>query len=340
MCNAIRLALALLKVVARFIAETCSVLFVPVIMFLVVVGFFIYWVVVAVYIYSTGTVVKNQTTFIASIQWDNNTRYAFWYHLFGLFYVSAFLSGVTQFVIACTGCFWYFEQQLDGNDNPNINRTKVLSSFYRVFRYHLGSIALGSLILAIIQFINFILSYIKSQMGDDNSSRLIKCLIDCVQCCLDCCERFIEFINRHAYIQMAITGENFCSAASSGFGVIIRNLGRTSALAAIGGVFQLLGLLFVACGTGIIGYEMIININSINSQLNSPILPVIVMVIFGYTVGYIFMSVYSMSQDTFLQCFLVDEDTNNGTAKFAPSELHAFYNAERPPAAGQNQGQK
>ena len=37
-----------------------------------------------------------------------------------------------------------------------------------------------------------------------------------------------------------------------------------------------LGKLFVAVATGIIGYVLITNVASINSQLNSPILPVAV----------------------------------------------------------------
>ena len=57
----------------------------------------------------------------------------------------------------------------------------------------------------------------------------------------------------------------------------MRNLGRFSALTLIGGVFMFLGKLFVASATGIIGYVLITNIATINSQLNSPILPTVVL---------------------------------------------------------------
>lgn len=182
-------------------------------------------------------------------------------------------------MIASTACIWYFEQD---SDSPDKTTFPVMKSFYRAFRYHLGSLAFGSLIIAIIQFMIAVLEYIKQKVGDSAGEKvaLIKCLINCCQCVLDCCARFIEFINRHAYIQVkfyiiqiALTGENFCSAASSGFGVIVRNLGRFSALTLIGGIFMFIGLLFIAAATGITGYVLITELPEYNTQLNSPILP-------------------------------------------------------------------
>ena len=32
--------------------------------------------------------------------------------------------------------------------------------------------------------------------------RFYKCMMTCVQCCLECVARLVEFINKHAYIQV------------------------------------------------------------------------------------------------------------------------------------------
>ena len=53
------------------------------------------------------------------------------------------------------------------------------------------------------------------------------------------------------------------------------------------------------------------------------------MILEGWVIGVIFMGIYGMAQDTFLHCFLCDEDTNGKTAKFAPEELQNFFNDER-----------
>jgi hypothetical protein len=53
------------------------------------------------------------------------------------------------------------------------------------------------------------------------------------------------------------------------------------------------------------------------------------MILEGWVIGVIFMGIYGMAQDTFLHCFLVDEDCNGKTAKFAPEELQGFFKDER-----------
>ena len=53
------------------------------------------------------------------------------------------------------------------------------------------------------------------------------------------------------------------------------------------------------------------------------------MILEGWVIGVIFMGIYGMGTDTFLHCFLCDEDGNNKTAKFAPDELKGFFKEER-----------
>ena len=188
---------------SRFITSNLSVFFVPLFIFVLTVAFYIWWVAVSVYIYSSGTITTSGTSPLASVTWDSTTRYAWWFNLFGLFWISAFISALNQFVIASTACIWYFEQS---DLVPEKTHLPVVKSFYRAFRYHLGSLAFGSLIIAIIQFTIAVLYYIREKIGDSAGEKvkLIKCLIDCCVCILECCERFVEFINRHAYIQVII----------------------------------------------------------------------------------------------------------------------------------------
>jgi len=47
---------------------------------------------------------------------------------------------------------------------------------------------------------------------------------------MECFERFIKYINRNAYILIALKGENFCSAAKEAMGLLWDNAGRASVL--------------------------------------------------------------------------------------------------------------
>lgn len=134
----------------------------------------------------------------------STTRYAWWYHLFALLWTTAFIEALCSFIYSSTACIWYFEQ---GGTGKSVN-APVCRSWYRAFRYHLGSLAFGSLILAIIRFIMVIVAYIRYQVEngggpkENTVSKCFKCLLDCILCYLACVEKCMEFINRHAWIMV------------------------------------------------------------------------------------------------------------------------------------------
>jgi hypothetical protein len=66
---------------------------VPFIFFLLVGSWIVFWVFSAVYVYSVGEPEKSGAVVLANIVWDDTTRYVWIYHLFGLFWVSAFIIG-------------------------------------------------------------------------------------------------------------------------------------------------------------------------------------------------------------------------------------------------------
>jgi len=200
MCNRIRLSIALTEVTAKYISQTWSVFFVPFLFYIISGFYYAYCVSLSIYLYSSGTVSGN-TGFIPKVSWTSTTRYAWWYNLFALLYTNAFLNALSQFVLASTACIWYFEHRIEGGAERPVAR-----SFWRAFRYHLGSIAFGSLIVAIIRFMMAIVEYFKQKVDatkvGEKMGKLYKCMMTCCQCCLECVARLVEFINKHAYIQV------------------------------------------------------------------------------------------------------------------------------------------
>jgi hypothetical protein len=53
------------------------------------------------------------------------------------------------------------------------------------------------------------------------------------------------------------------------------------------------------------------------------------MVLIGYIIGAITMSIYGMSGDSLMHCFLLDEELNDKNPKHTPDELRDFVTAER-----------
>ena len=86
--------------------------------------------------------------------------------------------------------------------------TTMISAFYRLVRFHLGTAAFGSLIIAIIQMIRIILKYVEHHIKDWEKRGctgpmlyIFKAFLKCAQCCLWCFEKCMKFINRNAYIE-------------------------------------------------------------------------------------------------------------------------------------------
>ena len=68
-------------------------------------------------------------------------------------------------------------------------------------RYHLGSVALGSFVVAVIQFVRFLLEYLekKSKVAQAKAGvagAFVKYLACCVHCCMWYLEKIVKFINR------------------------------------------------------------------------------------------------------------------------------------------------
>ena len=325
MCNRIRLAIALIQVTCKYILKNCCIIFIPFLFFFMLLIWIVYWVVMLVFLYTSGEFDKEGSKVIASFKMEKNLIYCFWFHVFSLFFMTAIISAYSQFVYASSACIWYFTAEKGTEDHP------IRKSFKRGIRYHWGSLCFGAAIIAIIRFIMFFLEYIKKKVestGANNKSKCIKCTISCLQCCLACCAKFMEFINKHAYIQIALKGDNFCTAAWEGFGLVIRNLGRFSMLALIGGVLSIFGTIFITVASAVVGYFVITRVDYFSEDLNSCVLPVCAFGLIGFIFGHITMSIFSVSGDALIHSFLLDEELNKGLPKAFP-ELQKFMSDER-----------
>ena len=157
MCNRIRLAVSLTQVTCKYIMKNCCIIFVPFLFFALLIIWLAYWLVMLVFLYSSGDFDEEGSKMIASFKMDDKLKYCFWFHIFSLFYITAIISAYSQFVYASSACIWYFTAE-KGTESHIIAK-----SFYRGIRYHFGSLCFGALIIAIIRFMIFFLEYIKKK---------------------------------------------------------------------------------------------------------------------------------------------------------------------------------
>jgi hypothetical protein len=105
-----------------------------------------------------------------------------------------------------------------------------------------GSLAFGSLLVAIIFTIRVVVYYLckkaEKASGDNMVIKVISC---CVQCFLKCLEEIIEYITKSAYAYMALSGEGFCSSAYNGLLLQMKHGAKFAFANYLAMIFVLLG---------------------------------------------------------------------------------------------------
>ena len=274
----IKLVIAIIKTTSEFMAETLTVLFVPIINTFISGCFAAIWIVGTIYLFSVGEVKPRANLPLSQIIWNDNTRRAWYFNLFAVLWIIAFILSLGNFVIGAACCIWYFNQNAEG-DTTEKGKSRVSRAYWWAFRYHLGSIAFGSLILAFVWAIRLIFEYIYHQVSQNKTvseNRFIKIALNLVRCCLACFERIVRFINKQAFIQIGLTGKHFCAAAKDGFCVVISHPIEFGLLSGLAHIFMLLGNALMVGGTMCIAFLIMRKVSSINDTISSPFWPLLV----------------------------------------------------------------
>jgi len=125
------------------------------------------------------------------------------YLVFSFYWVAQVIKNVTHVTVSGLYASVYF---LRGNGLP-FPDTPTLDSFRRASTTSLGSICLGSLLVALLEFARTMIRLMRG-----NGSNWVAIIADCL---LGCIESLLRWFNKYAFAQVAIYGKTFCQAASA-----------------------------------------------------------------------------------------------------------------------------
>lgn len=262
-----------------------STLLFPLFPFLLHIGVFALWGSIAIWLASSGQEVcrlkeTNGQVYNTSTKCDCTAKVTgctyvgiekesetiFWlqvYNLFAFFWLSCFVTALGDIALAGAFASYYWARD-KRHDVPTF---PVIRALNRAIRYNLGSIAFGSLIIAIVKIIRVLLEYIDHKLGK-SQNKAVKWFLMCLKCCFWCLEVFFKFLTKNAYImvriqlltypnlnlskyfQIAIYGKNFFSSAKDSFLLITRNIVRTVVVHKVAGILLFLGKSMITLGMG------------------------------------------------------------------------------------------
>uniref|UniRef100_A0A665W003 Choline transporter-like protein n=1 Tax=Echeneis naucrates TaxID=173247 RepID=A0A665W003_ECHNA len=342
----ILIAVALIKEASRAIGHVMCSLFFPLFTFVLLAIVIAYWAVTAVFLSTSNEPVykvfnetlcehSRNSLCITCIHclfafYGGETVYHKYliglqfYNVFLFFWCANFVIGLGQMTLAgaFASYYWAFVKPDDMPAFP------VFSSLGRSLRYHTGSLAFGSLILSIIQIIRVLLEYLDHKLKGAKN-KFAKFLLCCLKCCFWCLEKFIKFLNRNAYIMVAIYGKNFCTSARDAFFLLMRNMIRVAVLDKVTDFLLFLGKLLIVGLVGVFAFFFFSGrvkaFENTAPHLHYYWVPILTVVIGSYLIAHGFFSVYAMCVDTLFLCFCEDLERNDGSASrpyYMSSSLH------------------
>jgi len=115
-------------------------------------------------------------------------------------------ANVSHVTIAGTVGSWWFSPPEDASSSY-----AVTSSFTRAMTSSFGSIAFGSLLVAMLEAMK--------QMCREAQRQNNSMLACCAACIIGCIEGLVRYINRYAFCYVGLYGHDFCAAGSHVFGL-------------------------------------------------------------------------------------------------------------------------
>ena len=327
----VKLACTVINLASVCLASMPSTLLFPIIQFIIFIGLSIYFVVVLWYLAAAGSWDSDTRTYV----WDQTLQHFMIYHFFGYLWGTQFMLAIGNLAIAGAAAEWFLA------DDKRTLSAPALTSIKSAISYHQGTAAFGSLIIAVVQLIRWAFRFYMYQikkLDKDGTFKHVIAVLSCIgECCLDCLERFLNFINKNAYIQTSITGNSFCKAAQDACLLLIRNCLRVGTLQIISTVFIFLGKYFVALLVGVVSAVWMVALDSGGDVAagwanvsSAPIFPVACATLVAFSISCAFMDVWDMVIDTIFQCYCMDEEYGTGKT---PGEMRQCV-AENPPSPG------
>ncbi|KAJ9463720.1 Choline transporter-like protein 2 [Diplonema papillatum] len=338
-CKNIAIACDTIEEASRIPLSIPTMAIVPPVIVLLLIPVFAFHVLVGLYIETTGSI-KEETmqAYLNATDPDghlgpatdvlvdvlNSEQWATYAHLYNVFmflWSAALLKAIGFLVLAFCAVFWYWS--VPGDDKkPDAG---VVVGVWWTIRYHLGTLMLGSFIIAVVQFLQYLLAKFESRLRKISDSPAVDYLIKCAQCCLACFERLIKFISRNAFIMTALCSDNFCNGARRALFLLLSHAFSVIAVNFIAEWVIFFGKILIMAATSCTAYWLIIyaDMAGKDREPEDTIIPLICVALLAYVISSVFAIVFSVCIDTVLLSFCHDLDINNGKDKpyYLPSDL-------------------
>lgn len=137
----------------------------------------------------------------------------------------SFASAVTKMILAHTFGQWYWKY-----DKKMIPSGTLTEGMQRTISCHLGTAALGSLIITLCRVAKRILNMAKKRKCRTPLDLILYLMVECVRCWLQAILELIEFVSNKAFVVCAIHGVSFWKGARTVSQLFLKDIILVAAL--------------------------------------------------------------------------------------------------------------
>jgi hypothetical protein len=319
----LKTAIDVIDAAADFLAKTKRIILVPICYFFVTMIVLSIWLGAVMCVMSMGTVSAedNQQKSISygdDKKLEKKVFYMLCFMFFGLLWILNFLKAQSSFITMVSASTYYFDSNSEKDGSADVGLGIKFA-----FMFHAGSLAMGSFIIALIQFIRITFAVLAEQAKNasgDNAA--VKIIIKIAECCLKCIERITDYITTMAYGYIAVSGDSFCTGAWNGF-LLNMKFGLEFAWANfIASTFILLGKVGITVLNCFSCYLIMKHITHDLDEITSTAAPLAIVALVTFAAANIFLGLFDEAVLAMLVCLCVDKQINDGVAVKGPPTFH------------------
>ncbi|CAJ1443981.1 unnamed protein product, partial [Effrenium voratum] len=219
---------------------------------------------------------------------------------------------------------WYYTPKpKDYGPSFPLMRGFIIGSFF-----HLGSIAFGSLAIAVVRPFRIAFMFL-SRQAKDGGNPICGLLATCFSSCIGCAQRYMEFVTKNAYIDVVISSTPFLTAAQNAHGFISADTGKVAQLSGAFWVINLAvvsGVFTITVITLVIIYLLTDSpLKDSQHKIENPYFVVVMGGILSASLSAAFIVVLEHCSDTLMYAFLWNKSHGHNTvAKYCPDNLAAL----------------
>lgn len=321
--QSLRIAINVIDAAADFLAKTKRIIGVPILYFFVTVIFVSIWLGCMMCINTIGVITADTSTIIQKKDVYRNDAedkvflYLFLFMFFGILWICAFIRAKTSFITMVAACTYYFDSNEEKDGSADVG-----TGFYYAYMKHAGSLAFGSFIIALIQFIRIVVMTVAEQaQRASGDNQAVKIIVGCANCMLKCIEKICDYINQAAYAYMAVSGDSFCTSAWNGFLLNMKHGLKFAWANFLAGAFIVLGkigLVFLNCFSC---YMIMKHVTKDLDEISSIAAPLFVVAVVTYMSASLFLGMFDEAVLALMTCLAIDVDLN-GSPKYGPPTFH------------------